>query len=104
MAIRNVAVSAAGVAGESLNSQATLIAAVETAIGDAETANAVAGSNADVTTELGLVTAAVAAVTANQPTGAVTVSVDLSAVTTKNQLRRLLDAARVHLEATNLLT
>lgn len=90
MAIRYAAVSSAGAVSETLNNQATLLAAVGTA-------NAVAGAKADITTEL-------AAAVANQPSGAVVVSIDLASVTTKAQLRRLLDAAYNHFAATNIFS
>lgn len=90
MAIRYASVTTAGTVSESLNNQATLISA-------ASTANAAAGAKADVTAEI-------AAISANQPTGSVVVSVDLSAVTTKNKLRQLLDAAYQHFVSTSNLT
>ncbi len=104
MALRNIAVSAAGNAGESANSQAALATAVSDAIVAAGVANAVAGSNADVTTELATVDAALTAMTANQPSGGIVVTLDTSAVTTKNKLRQLLDAAYAHIAASNMLT
>lgn len=90
MALRYVAVSAAGNPTESVNDTADLVDAVATA-------NAVAGSNADVTTEL-------AAVTASIPSGAIVVAVDTDAVTTLNALRQLLDAAYHHVAASNLMS
>lgn len=104
MAIRYVAVSSAGTASESPNSQSTLATAVTAAVTAAGVANAVAGSNADVTTELAAVTAALTALTANQPSGGIVVAMDNSIVTTKNKLRQLLDAAFAHIAASNQLT
>lgn len=90
MALRYASVDLAGTVSESLNNQASLIS---TAI----TANAGAGAKADVSSNL-------AAISANQPTGSVVVSVDLSAVTTRNKLKQLLDAALNHFFATNNVT
>lgn len=104
MALRYIAVSSAGAASETPNSQTTLAAAVSTAIDAAATANAGAGAKADVTTELGAITTALTALTANQPSGGIVVTVDTSVVTTKNKLRQLLDAAYAHIAASNLLT
>jgi hypothetical protein len=104
MAIRYAAVSTAGAVSESLNNQSALATAVSTAITAAGTANAAAGAKADVTTELAAVTTALTALTANQPSGGIVVSVDLSSVTTKNKLRQLLDAAYEHFISTNQLT
>ena len=104
MAARYIAVSTAGTASESANSQSTLATAVSTAITAAGTANAVAGAKADVTTELAAITTALTDLTANQPTGGIVVSLDTSAVTTKNKLRQLLDAAYAHIAASNILT
>lgn len=101
MAIRYLAVSAAGVVANTLNNQATLIADAITAVAAAETANA---SN-DADAEIAAADAAVDLIAANQPSGAVVVAVDLAQVTTKNQLRQLLDAAYTHLAtSTNTLT
>lgn len=104
MAVRYAAVSSAGLVAETLNNQATLAAAVTTAIEATGTANAVAGLKADVTTELAAITTALTAVTANQPSGSVVVAVDTTAVTTKAQLKRLLDAAYAHFAASNIFT
>jgi hypothetical protein len=104
MAIRNAAVSVVGIASENLNDQATLATAVSTAISTATTNNAVAGAKANVATELAAITTALNALTANQPSGSVVVSVDVTAVATKNKLRQLLDAAYNHLVSTNILT
>ena len=104
MALRYIAVSAAGAPSESANSQATLATAVSDAIDTATTANAVAGAKADVTTELAAITTALTAMSANQPTGGIVVTLDTTAVATKNKLRQLLDAAFNHIAASNLLT
>jgi len=93
MAKKYIGLSADGTVESHPDTQTTLIAAVASAIDAAGTANAAAGAKADVTTELAAVTTALDAVTANQVTGAVVVSVDLSLVTTKTKLRQLLDAA-----------
>lgn len=104
MALRYIAVSAAGAAAESPNSQAALATAVSDAVAVAVTANGEVGLLADVTTELGLVSDALIAMTANQPAGGIVVTLDTELVTTKNKLRQLLDAAYNHLAASNLLT
>ena len=104
MATRYAAVSSIGVVSESLNDQTTLAAAVQTAIDDAATANAVAGLKADVTTELAAITTALTATTANQPSQPVVVAVDVTAVVTLKKLRQLLDAAYAHFAASNILT
>lgn len=104
MALRYIAVSAAGAASETPNSQSTLATAVTDAIDVAITANGEVGLLADVTTELGLVTDALTALTANQPTGGIVVTLDTELVTTRNKLRELLDAAYNHLAASNLVT
>jgi hypothetical protein len=93
MAKHYIALSVGGISGSSPDTQADLTTAVTDAIDAAATANAAAGAKADVTAELAAVTAAVTALSANQLTGAVVVSVDLSLVTTKNKLRQLLDEA-----------
>jgi len=103
MALRNFAVAANGVVGESINSSATLIAAADTAVDDAVTANAAAGAKADVSTELGVAIAAIAAISANIPSGALVVSVDTSQVTSLNHLRSLLDSFVASLSGTNML-
>lgn len=104
MALRYTSISAAGAVAETPNSQSTLATAVSTAITAAGTANAVAGAKADVTTELAAISTALTALTANQPSGALVVTMDTSQVTTKNKLRQLLDAAYNHYAASNLLT
>lgn len=101
MALKNVAFNIRADGSETLNSQATLITAAITAIAAAETANA---SN-DCEAEIAAADAAVDAIAANQPSGAVVVTIDTSLVTTKNQLRRLLDAAYRHFaDAQNILS
>lgn len=104
MALRYIAISAAGTPAESADAQTTLAAAVTDAIDAAGVANAVAGSNADVTAELADITTALTALTANQPTGGIVVTLDTSVVTTKNKLRQLLDAAYAHVAASNILS
>ena len=104
MAIRYVAISASGVPSESLNNQTTLAAAVTTAIDTAASANAAAGAKADVTTEIAAITTALTALTDNQPTGGIVVSVNLATVTSRNKLRQLLDAAYDHFSASSQLT
>lgn len=101
MALKNVAFNIRGDGGETTNTQATLITAVEDAITAADTANV---SN-DATAEIAAIQTALDAVAANQPSGAVVVTFDTSLVTTKNQLRKLLDAAYRHFaDAQNILT
>lgn len=100
MAIRYAAVSTAGAVSESLNNQSALATAVSDAITAADTANV---SN-DAATEITAIGTALTALTANQPSGGIVVSVNLSTVTTKNKLRELLDAAYVHFVSTNQLT
>jgi polyisoprenoid-binding protein YceI len=98
MALRQVAIGISpGNRAESTNVRATLTTTLTTAIGAVGTANAVAGSNADVTTELAAVTAAVTALTANDATGPMVVTIDTAVVTTKNRLLDMLNAAFVHL-------
>jgi hypothetical protein len=92
VALKNVAFNIRADGAETVNSQATLITAGSDAITAAVTANA---SN-DATTEIAAIQTALDAVSANQPTGAVVVTIDTSLVTTKNQLRVLLDAAYRH--------
>lgn len=92
MTIRNIAFNIAADGAETVNAQATLATAVEDAIAAADAANV---SN-DAATEIAAITTALTALTANQPSGAVVLSFDTSLVTTKNQLRKLLDAAYRH--------
>lgn len=102
MAIEHFTFGASGnIASVTLNEQTDLIVAVDDAITAADTANV---SN-DATAEIAAIQTAVDAVEANQPSGAVVISVDLSLVTTKNQLRTILDAAAKYLtQSTNRLT
>lgn len=101
MALRYIAISLAGQAAETPNSQSTLATAVSDAIDAAETANA----SDDADTEIAAITTALTALTDNQPSGALVVTLDTSQVTTKNKLRQLLDAAYRHLaEASKALT
>lgn len=81
------------ISAANIGDQAALATAVSDAIDTATTANGVAGSNADVTSELAAIGTALTALTANQLTGALTVSVDTSLVTTRTQLRKLMDEA-----------
>lgn len=108
MALKNVALSVSAeptVTTAAPNNQTALAAAVATAITTATTANGVAGAKADVTTELGAITTALNALTANQPTGALVVTLDTSLVTTKTQLKNLMDAAYRYLaDSQSLLT
>lgn len=104
MALRYLSVSAAGDVSETENDQSDLITAADAAIDDIGTANAEAGSNADVTTEVAAAVAALAAVTANQPSGGVVITLNTSTITTLNKLREVLDAAYSHIEASNILT
>ena len=108
MAILNFAFNATGgmVAGTT-DSQVALTTAVSDAVDTAATANAAAGAKADVTTELAAIDTAIAALIANQTTGdgAVVLSIDTALITTKNQLRTVLEkAARQLTESMNLLT
>lgn len=101
MAIQNIVVDLAGVSASKLNSQAALATVVSDAITAADTANA---SN-DATTEIAAIGTALTALTANQPSGAVVIAVNLSTVTTKNQLRKALDDAYRYLaDSTNILS
>jgi hypothetical protein len=93
MVKKYIALSVTGVTGSQTDSQIALTTDITDAIDAATTANGVAGAKADVTTELAAITTAVNALTANELTGAVVVSVDLSLVTTKAKLRKLLDEA-----------
>ena len=105
MTLKNAAFNIAGHGTETVNSQVALAAEVTTAIELAGTANAVAGAKADVTTELGAITTALTALTANQLSNALVVTMDTSLVTTKNQLRKLLDAVYRHwADAQDVLT
>lgn len=105
MALKNAAFNIRADGSETVNSQTSLAATVATKISDATSANAAAGAKADVTTELGAITTALTALTANQPSGALVVTIDTDLVTTKTQLRKLLDAAYRHFaDAQNILT
>lgn len=100
MALKNVAFNIRGDGAETPNSQTTLTSTVTTAIAAAVTANV---SN-DAASQITAITTAVTALTANRPSGAVVVTFDTSLVTTRNQLRQLLDAAYRHFaEAQNIL-
>lgn len=103
MALRNFAVSVGGAVVETANSAAALIAAADTAVDDAVTANGVAGAKADVTTELGLAIDAIAAISTDIPSGALVVALDTAQVTTVNQLRALLDTFVNRIEGSSLL-
>lgn len=104
MALRYLSVDVAGTVSETENDQADLIVAADEAIDAVGTANAESGSNADVTTEVAAAVAALAAVTANQPSGDLVVTLNTSTITTRNKLREVIDAAYNHIVASNILT
>ena len=101
MALKTIALTSRHAKGETVNSQAALIVVIDDAVAAAETANA---SN-DAETEIAAIQTAVDAMEANQPTGAVVVTIDTDLVTTKNKLRELLDEAYRHFaDAQDILT
>lgn len=95
MTIKAISVGVTGpnVTAANISDQTALASAVSDAIDTATTANGVAGAKADVTSELADIGTALTALTANQLAGALTVSVDTSLVTTRSQLRKLMDEA-----------
>lgn len=105
MAIQYVVATAAGVSSASPNEQTDLAEDVADAIAAAEAANGAVGLKGDASTELAAVTTALEALTANQPSGAVVVSVDLEQITSRTQLRKVLDDVYRYLaDSTNILT
>lgn len=105
MAIKYVVATAAGVSSVSPNNQDDLAVVVADAIMSAELANGAVGLKGDASTELAAVTTALNALTSNRPTGAVVVSVDLAQITSRTQLRKVLDNVYRYLaDSTNQLT
>lgn len=105
MAIQYVVATAAGVSSVSTNEQADLATVVADAIMAAELANGAVGLKGDASTELAVVTSELEALTANQPSGAVVVSVDFDQITSRTQLRKVLDNVYCYLaDSTNQLT
>lgn len=93
MAIQQYVFTTNGIAASAPNSQSTLATAVSDAIAAADTANV---SN-DASTEIAAIDTALTALTADQLAGAVVINVDLSLVTTKAQVAKILQAAVRHL-------
>lgn len=104
MAIRYFSVSTNGNVAESANDSATLVADITDAIDDAGVANQEVGSNADITTELAAISDALDLLVTSIPTSPLSISINLSQITTKNQLKTLLDSALSAIaQKTNLL-